>query len=466
MGPRDLKFGGGVADTVLNPVVLILILIAGAMICFAPRQKALIAFLTAGTLIPIDQVLVLAGVHFPMLRVLAIFGFVRVLKQRHSSKSSLFAGGFNKLDGAVILLAVLTALNGIILFREFGAVVYQAGNLCTVLGTYLLLRLLIRNEDDVLCGIRALVWITTFCAFVMTYERSTGENPYAMLHGARATAIAHLVERSDRFRAQGPFGHSILAGTFGAVVVPLFFALWWKDKKYRGIAILGIVSGTLMTIASDSSTPILAYAAGLLALILWPARRWMGRLRIGIVALLLVLQVVMKHPVWHLIIDIDITGGSSSWHRYMLIDQCISHFSDWCLFGVKNTGVWGWDMWDTANEYVATCDNSGILPFICLIAILVYGFKCLGSSRLAAGKDTSRAKFIWAMGAALFANVIAFVGISYWDQTQVGWYALLAMISACLVTAKDNGQKPRRLRPSRKTIESVEATEQLVCVGS
>jgi hypothetical protein len=466
MGPRDLKFGGGVADTVLNPAVLVLILIACAMICFAPRQKALAAFLTAGILIPIDQVLVLAGVHFPMLRVLAIFGFVRILKERRPSKTWLFVGGFNKLDGAVLLLAVTTALSGIILFRDFGAVVYQAGTLCTSLGSYLLLRLLIRNEEDVVYGIRVLASITIFCAVVMAYERATGANPYAMLHGARAAAIAHLVARSDRFRAQGPFGHSILAGTFGAVVVPLFFALWWKDKKYRKLAILGIVAGTVMTIASDSSTPILGYAAGLLALLLWPARRWMGRLRMTIAVLLLVLQVVMKHPVWHLIMDIDITGGSSSWHRYMLIDQCIHHFSDWCLFGVKNTGAWGWDMWDTANQYVATCDNSGLIPFIFLISILVYGFKFLGRSRLAVGKDKARAKFLWALGAALFANVIAFLGISYWDQTQVGWYALLAMISACLATRRDKGKKPRLFGPSDESVPTSEHTEQLAYVGS
>jgi hypothetical protein len=466
MGPRDLKFGGGVSDTVLNPAVLILILIAGAIICFAPRQKALAAFLAAGILIPIDQVLVLAGVHFPMLRVLAIFGFVRIFREKHSSKTWLFVGGFNKLDGAVILLAVTTALNGIILFREFGAVVYQAGTLCTALGDYLLLRLLIRDEEDIVHGIRVLAWTTAFCAVVMTYERTTGENPYALLHGARAASIAHLAERADRFRAQGPFGHSILAGTFGAVVVPLFFALWWKDRKYRRLAIVGIVAGTAMTIASDSSTPILGYAAGLLALSLWLARRWMGHLRMTIVVVLLVLQVVMKHPVWHLIIDIDITGGSSSWHRYMLIDQCIHHFSDWCLFGVKNTGAWGWDMWDTANQYVATCDNSGLIPFIFLISILVYGFKFIGRATRAAGKDKAGAQFMWALGAALFANVVAFLGISYWDQTQVGWYALLAMISAGLVARREKRPKPRPVGAPDGSVSASEYAEQPAYVGS
>src|SRR5271154_1494579 len=38
-----------------------------------------------------------------------------------------------------------------------------------------------------------------------------------------------------------------------------------------------------------------------------------------------------------------------------------------------------------------------------------------------------------AMGAALFANVVSFVGISYWDQTAVAWYALLSMITAARI---------------------------------
>lgn len=466
MGPSNLKFGGGVSDTVLNPAVLILILIAGALICFAPRQKALTAFLTVGILIPIDQVLVLAGVHFPMLRLLALFGFVRIALEKRPSKSWLFAGGFNKLDAAVILLALVTALNGVLLFREFGALVYQAGTLCTAMGSYLLLRLLIRDEQDIVHAIRVLIWITAFCAVVMTYEHTTGENPYAMLHGARSGAIAHLVERSDRFRAQGPFGHSILAGTFGAVAVPLFFAVGWTRKNHRRLAILGILAATVMTITSDSSTPVLGYAAGLLALLLWPVRRWMGRLRAAILIFLLSIQIVMKHPVWHLIIDIDITGGSSSWHRYMLVDQCIHHFSDWFLFGVKNTGAWGWDMWDTANQYVATCDNSGFIPFVLLIAVLVYGFKFLGRARIAAAKNKANAKFVWALGAALFANVVAFFGISYWDQTQVGWYALLAMISAVLVAQRSKNPKPPKLRAPLETLPTSEPVDQLACVAS
>jgi hypothetical protein len=268
----------------------------------------------------------------------------------------------------------------------------------------------------------------------MTYEAATGHNPYAWLGGAGAKYIESLAVREGKVRAQGPFAHSILAGTFGAVLMPLFVGLWWKSKKYRTIAVVGILSSTVIAVACNSSTPALAYAGGVVALCLWQARRRMRAIRWGLVLTLIALHLVMKGPVWSLIEKIDISGGSSSWHRYMLIDQCIRHFGDWWLFGIKDTSVWGWDMWDTANQYVSVCENSGLLPFLLFLAILVYGFKYLGRARrdAAQDKDKKTALFIWALGSALFANVVAFLGISFFDQTMVGWYALLAMIPAAI----------------------------------
>jgi hypothetical protein len=132
----------------------------------------------------------------------------------------------------------------------------------------------------------------------------------------------------------------------------------------------------------------------------------------------------------------------------MLIDQCIRHFWDWWLIGVKDTSVWGWDMWDTANQYVGTCDNSGLLAFLLFLATLVYGFKFLGRARRAVEPYKKSALFVWAIGAALFANVVAFFGISYWDQTMVSWYALLAMISAvALVHGNKSIPSPVRIPP-------------------
>ena len=80
MVPENLRFGGGVSQTVLNPVVAIIVLIAGILICCLPRDKVIIPFLAACILIPNDQVLLLGGLHFPMQRILILFGLVRIFR--------------------------------------------------------------------------------------------------------------------------------------------------------------------------------------------------------------------------------------------------------------------------------------------------------------------------------------------------------------------------------------------------
>lgn len=435
MDPRAIRFGGGAAQSAFNPLILVAVAIACGVVCFAPRRKATAAFLIAGLLVPIYQVLVVGGVHFPMLRLLAMAGFIRVLRERRPAKNWLFAGGFNRLDLSIILFLLMTAVNGVLLFREMGAFIYQVGNLITLMGTFLLLRVLIRDEEDVLHAIRVLAGIAAFVAVIMIYEARTGHNVYALLGGWHVAEPAHLMERDDRVRAEGPFGHPLLAGTCGAIMVPLFVGLWIRRKEYR-LAVLGIVCGTVMVVTCNASTPVLGWAAGIGTLVIWPLRRFTRAMRWSVVGMLALAQLVMRHPVWHLITDIDVTGGSSSWHRYMLVNECILHFKDWLLVGVPSTASWGFDMWDTANQYVAICDSSGLIPFLLFMAILVYGFKYLARVRRASKGTPRRARFAWALTAALFANAVSFFGISYWDQTQVVWYALLVMISAMVATLR------------------------------
>lgn len=438
MEPENLRFGGGVSGTVFNPAVALLLVFAGVLMCILPQKKALVPFLLTSILIPSDQVLVVAGLHFNLLRLLIFFGMIRIFIIKGRGEWNVFSGGLNRVDKLMILLSVTSAVAGVLLFQSTRAFIFQLGGLYDAFGTYFLLRCFIRDHEDVVRVIRVLAVIVVVLGGVMIFEQlMKGWNPYALLGGVRSWMD---MEREGHIRARGSFAQPILAGTFGAVVLPLFFGIWLTEKRYRLAAAIGIVGAITMVIACSSFTPLFGLFAGLLGLCLWPVRGMMRLIRWGIVITLVSLHLVMKAPVWHLITRIDISG--SAYHRYELIDKCIRHFWDWWLIGTNSNAAWGWDMWDTANQYIQTAENSGLLALILLIAIIVYGFKYLGWARRAA-TDKKQALFFWALGSALLAQSMSFFGISLWDQSIVGWYTLLAFIGAVAVPQKLNAALPQ-----------------------
>jgi hypothetical protein len=436
--PENLNFGGGVSQTIINPFVLAAALITGVLICVLPRNKVIIPFLAAAIVIPMDQVLVVGGLHFPILRVLALFGFVRMFWAKLSGKDEIFSGGMNGIDKAFLVLTIFSALDGMLLWRVSAAVIFQLGNLYTAFGLYFLLRFLIRDEEDVQRALRVLAIVTVVLAGLMTYEHVTGRNPYyAILGGAYSALFSAAINRGDIFRARGFFAHPILAGTFGGIMMPLFAAWWFKEKRDRKYALPGIFAATAIPFLTGSSTAMFGLIGAVGALCLWPLRRHLRVLRWGIVGVLVAGQLYMTSPVWHIISDVSLSDGSSSYHRYMLVDQCIRHFWDWALIGTRDYASWGWDMWDLSNQYVGTADTAGLLPLVAFLAILVYGFKYVGRARKACEGDRKQELFFWAIGASLFANVVSFMGIGYFDQIIVAWYALLAMISAVTLAARN-----------------------------
>ena len=435
MPTQNLNFGGGAADTAVSPIILAIVLVAGVLICIVPRRKAIAVFLSVGILVPLEQVFVFSGMHFPMPRLLAVFGLARLAWTKISGKDTIFSGGINGIDWAFMVMTVFTLIDGVLLWRSQAEFIYQAGNLIMALGVYLLARHLIQEWDDVRQALKVLAFVTVPIAALMVYECSTGTNPYyALIGGAQNFSTA--LDRAGGIRARGVFAHPILAGTFGGFMLPLFIGWWWKDKEFRKRATLGVASAAIIPFLAGSSTALFALLGGVGALCLWPMRRMMKPIRWGVVAFLVAAQMCMKSPVWHLISDVSLSGDSSSYHRYMLVDQCIRHFWSWSLIGTTTFASWGWDMWDLSNQYVGVADTSGLVPLIALIAIIVYGFKYVGRMRKQIEGNDKEEWFIWAMGASLFANFVAFWGISYFDQTIVPWYALLAIISTMTLAAR------------------------------
>jgi hypothetical protein len=221
-----------------------------------------------------------------------------------------------------------------------------------------------RDRLSVLRMLQTLAYIAIVLAAVMVLEQFTSRNPFSIF-GARLLDEI----RRGRVRSQGPFLHSLIAGTVGSILLPAFVGLWYW-KKMRWLAVIGAAAALAMALTASGSTPLSAVLAGVFALCLWGLRDHMRLVRWAVVALAVSLHMVMKAPVWALVGRFAAIGGSSGYHRFELIDQTINHFSEWWMVGTTHNDEWGWDMWDKADWYVASALNGGLASLVLFVSVI------------------------------------------------------------------------------------------------
>jgi len=428
MEPKNLRFGGGAGDTILHLPIAVGMLIAIVLILILPRRKAITPFLLAFFTIPVYEQLVLGGVHLTMLQILILTVLGRMAAFRGTSSEKRFTGGFNALDKVVVLWSLLELTMFCLQFMETQALIRGLAGLIESLGGYLAARFLIPDREALRRTIRAMAIICVIQGASMVSEQFTHQNVFSFL-GKWPPPI-----RDGHVRSEGIMG-SLYGGVFAGVLIPLF--LWlWTERKSRMAACAGLVGATAMVWASHASTSWMAYGASIVGLGFWPLRRQMRLVRWGLVAMLVGLHLVMHGPVWSLIEKVDLTGGSSSYHRYMLVDNCIRHFGDWWLIGYKYYGSWGFDMWDLCNQFVVAALTGGLVTLVLYIMIFTRSFGAIGTARKKVSGNRRQEWLLWCLGADLFANIVAHFGINYMVELMMSFFPLLACISVATFEAK------------------------------
>jgi hypothetical protein len=431
---------GAAGTTNMHPAMLAALVLAIILVFFLPRKYVVVPLLLLSILVPVGQIQMIGPFHFQLSRLLLFFVWIRLVWQRYAREGRSSKVHINTADKIVMGYCVFYVVAFTFLWKDSQAFFDAVGKLYNVGGFYFAFRFFIRDREDVERVIKSLALIAVIVAVLMCNEQLTGRNFLAMFGGVPA----HTFVRQGYLRSQGPFEAYLTAGVFGATLIPLFLILIRKGSA-RLMGYVGLAAALIITVTSHTSTAVSACGATLIGCGMWFFRGKMRQVRWGLVLSILGLDVVMKAPVWSLIARIDLVGGSTGYQRFLIIDSCIRHFWDWWLVGAQNYATWAGedDMWDSANQYVAIANTSGLLCLIFFLAAIVYCFKYLGNARKAAGENSSDAWFFWLLGVALFANLIAFLGISYFDQTYITWYALIAMI----VAATGARQKAFALEP-------------------
>ena len=424
------------------------ILNSGALLLF-PRNWAPLPLIAGACYMTLAQGVEVGPFSFTFIRMLLLAGFIRIIIRGERP-----AGGMCSLDWLMIAFALLALSSSFFRPDITEALIWRLGLVFNTLGVYFLIRIFCQSLEDVRQLVRITAILLSPVAIAMIYEQLFLHNLFSYLGGVPSTPGF----REGGIRSQGPFRHAILAGTVGAVCLPLMAGLW---KTHRKAAIVGIVSCVTIVFCSNSSGPLVSALAGIGGLIMWHQRHKMRVVRWVAVIGYIALDLLMKAPAYYLMGRIPLVPGSTGWHRAELINSAIRHLNEWWLWGTDYTRHWmptgvSWspDHTDITNHYIKMGVVGGLPLMILFIITLAKGFSYVGKTLQRTQHLAPHSAFlVWSLGASLFANAATMISVSYFDQSFLFLYLTLAAVGSTYCAKLDGLFKDQTgentLMPSR-----------------
>jgi hypothetical protein len=417
----------------MNVFGLIFTFIVSAMLFRAPRNMAVLPLLIGAVYITKAQQLEIGPLHFSTMRVLIAVGLLRA-----SSKQERMVGGINSLDKIGILWMIWNLCT--IPFHQPDVMIFRLGILFDIVGAYYLFRVFLTSLDDIRTVFKIVCLLFVPLAATMLVERFTGFNLLSLFE----FAPSEVMLTNGHFRAQGAFAHAILAGTVGAVCLPMAVYYWRENRK---LAIKGLAATLAIVFASGSSGPVMSTLSVSGALTLWNLRGHIRAIRMFALAVIVALNFLMNDPIYFLMARIDITGGSTGYFRAQLIQSALNHLSEWWLVGTDHTRHWmesgiyaNSNHTDMTNYYLQMGVWGGLVLMSLFVWMIVASFMRVSKSLHVHRRSPLRDQFlIWVLGSILFGHATTFWSISYFDQSIVFLCLLFAAIGSLPLRRRIDG---------------------------
>lgn len=417
----------------MNPLSFVLVIIICVLTLLVPKRLVWVFVLTGVVYLHQSQQFDVFGFHFTGIRIVLLVAVLSLTFRGYRPTLAL-----NEVDRIVLWYVVASFVTHNVLWQTQAELVYWMGITYDILLSYFAFRLSFQSIDDVIMLPRFLCILILPLALSMFVEKVFLYNVFSWIGGAALPLI-----EEGRVRSMGCFRHPILAGTFGATILPIAIGYWFKD---RIVALIGVGGAVCVIVTSRSSGPLMAGLIGALAMTLWQFRYKMWLIRRTLVALIVALHIYMKDPVWFLLARLSDLVGGDGWYRSYLIDRAIYYFGDWWLLGTKVTVHWmptGLTIEESADftsQYVWTAVKGGLLPLVLFICLIVKVFRTIGETvtrQSCFSQDEGR--LIWGIGCSVAVHTISFISVSYFDQSVVLWYLAVAIggtLAATMVTER------------------------------
>ncbi|HPC23823.1 MAG TPA: hypothetical protein PK920_15235, partial [Phycisphaerae bacterium] len=137
----NLEYAG---QTLLHPVGLVATLVLGVLMLILPRRTAVLPMIAMACFLAPVQRLVILGLDLNLLRILVLFGWMRLLV-----RGELHGFRWKVIDKVVLAWVVAGACIYTIQQGTSQALINRLGNAYDALGMYFLFRCLVRTWDDI-----------------------------------------------------------------------------------------------------------------------------------------------------------------------------------------------------------------------------------------------------------------------------------------------------------------------------
>jgi len=408
----------------MNALGAAITLILSLLIFTGNRKRAALSILLGICYLTQGQELDLIAFHFTSVRLLLLFGLIRL-----NLKGEFGVWKIQRVDKWLLLYCSLLFFVSVLRVGTLEEVIYQMGIFYNVSMSYFVFRGLITNYEEFTQFFKSAGFVIVPLSVAMLIEARTGSSVFSVFGGISEASVI----RDDKVRCNGPFRQAITAGAFGASFVVLNFGCIALYRKMKLEYVVGLVAGAIVLITAHSSGPILGALIGVFSIVLWRFRKHMRVFRWALVVGLLALAAVMKDPVWFIIARLSDIFGGGGYHRSYLIDRFINDFHKWWLLGSDDTASWFpyqiFGKADITNQFVSDGLNGGLLGLAISIGLVVLIYRLFGflldSSDKIGGGD-ARTRYFWILASVFTANIAILFSVTYFDQSHVFWYGFLA----------------------------------------
>lgn len=416
-------------------VFLVLLLVAS----FRWIVPILVAF---ATLVPFSEGFVIVGIELKFIRLLALASLIRLVGMGQLSFK------LNQIDKVYLTWVGVGFIIYILSHRNGAAFIYRAGVAVDCVFLWLLARYAF-ERDWYGVSIRALGIALVVVSASVAAELWTGNNVFDVVGQPNA------MWRDGKMRLYSAFDHPILMGSFFAAVIPLILALWMTKRVTIWMALIALSLALMCVFAAGSSGPIGAMLVGIVAMLGYRLRRLIFPSFWLLMGTLLVLHFfIMENSVWWLLARIDLTGSSTGWHRYWLMEQALNHWDEWILIGTRD--ITHWNVWynDVTSMYVLQAISGGGVGLLAFFWLCWKLFTRLENSRVVE-PDAIQPLLQWALLCSFLTHLASFMSVAYWGQTLV-----LFGFWVALYTSFPNQINPRRVPTSSRPHRPVTTSRQ------